>query len=505
MEQLEKIFKNRAIYIFVWVITVFVTLVPVITATMPPGSDLSVHLARVYAIHQWSQDADLQRFYDIHWEVLPNLAFDLIVLPLLRAMSPYMAGKTFVILSVLLMFGGVALIRRHYYGRVGYLPLLTGLFIYNAPVAIGLTNFYFGVGFALIGFALWLVSEPWRWWTRLAAMAVFSLALFFTHLLVLCLFGLTILLHRLQQFYHTRKINLETDGVMAGQFVLPAILLFFIHPPTHGTETVFGPLMTRVEAIISPVLYFNDFDVAVGVSLIVIIVWLVLSKRLTIITPMKFTMLFLTVLSILMPEAILGIWLVHVRLPILASLLCLATMDVKIPERGLRYLLVGALILFTVLRLDKVNHSITTCDLKKIEFKEALSSIPRGAKILPVIEDGARTGDCLAGNYWHMPALAVIERSAYYPMMFVTKWPLNITPALQQFSQKKPRPASPQVLFGDLPAIGEAKWNKVVAEKWRSEFEYLIWLHPGVSPSKLPDNLQPIQHGSFFTFYKIQK
>ena len=504
MDRIERFLGNRLVVLYIWAATLIVTLWPILNAHMPPGSDLSVHLARVYAIHNMAQDADLQQFYDVHWEVLPNLAFDLVVLPLLYVMPVYVAGKVFVILSVLMTFAGVALIRKQMYGQVGYMPLLTAVFVYNAPVAIGLTNFYFGIGLALLGFALWIKSASWAWERRLGAMAIFSLALFFSHLLVFCLFGLVVGLHRLQQWIRVRKLDMKIDGVMAGQFVVPLTLLFFIHPPTHGSETVYGPLFSRLEAIVSPVLYFNDFDVAVGLVLIIIVLWLALSKRMTLVPSMRLTVLFLAALSVVMPVAILGIWLTHVRLPILACLLFIAAVNIRIPERGLRYLLVGMLVLLTVLRLDKVNQAIDACDQKKLEFIMALKVLPKGARILPVIEDGAITGDCLAGNYWHFPALAVIERSAFYPLMFVTKWPLNLKPELAHFGQKKPRPASPKILHGNLAAIGEPKWNKVISETWRESFDYLIWLHPGTTPMEVPAKLHPVISGEFYTFYKIE-
>ncbi len=499
------IWNHRIVRFLVPTLVLGITLLPILRAQLPPGADLAVHLARVFALNNLAHDADLSRFYSLNWEIYPNLAFDLLVWPLVQIVPLYMAGKIFVISSLLMMVAGVALIRRHYYGRVGYIPLLAVLVAYSAPVAIGLTNYYFGIGLAVLGTALWLQSENWLWHRRLFAMGVFSLVLFFSHLLVFCLFGLTLVLLRGQAFYKNRNMDLKKDGVLAGQFVIPAVLLTLIPSPTHGTETVFGPMIARLEAIVSPVLYFNNFDVVAGLCLIFLILWLALTRRLTIVSPMKFTVLFFIGLGLVMPVAILGIWLTHVRIPLLASLLLLATMKIDLPERGMRYLLVAVCLVIGLLKLEKVDRLIAACDIKKIDFIRSLDGMPRGARILPVIEDSAVTGDCLAGGYWHIPALAVIEKSVFYPQMFVTKWPIELKPDYRQFSQKKPRPVSPGVLRGNIEAIGEAKWNRAIAEKWRSEFDYLVWLHPGTKPQRLPENIREIKSGSFYTFYAIDR
>src|SRR5262249_16708299 len=53
--------------------------IPIITHPLPPLSDYVNHLARMHVIASIGHDSDLSRFYQIDWQIIPNLIMDIVV------------------------------------------------------------------------------------------------------------------------------------------------------------------------------------------------------------------------------------------------------------------------------------------------------------------------------------------------------------------------------------------------------------------------------------------
>src|SRR5215469_2642596 len=68
-----------------------VAIIPILTHQLPPLEDYVNHLARMHVIATRGHDANLSRFYEIDWQIVPNLMMDLIVPVLARVMSVYAA------------------------------------------------------------------------------------------------------------------------------------------------------------------------------------------------------------------------------------------------------------------------------------------------------------------------------------------------------------------------------------------------------------------------------
>src|SRR5581483_10156944 len=91
--------------------------VPIWTHPLPPLSDYVNHLARMHAIATLSQDPQLASFYQIQWQVIPNLTMDLIVPLLAHVMKIYLAGQVFVVAMFALIVSGALALNRALIGR----------------------------------------------------------------------------------------------------------------------------------------------------------------------------------------------------------------------------------------------------------------------------------------------------------------------------------------------------------------------------------------------------
>src|ERR1700680_3539385 len=89
-----------------FILLLAITSIPIVLHPWPPMSDYINHLARMQVIANINTDPDLARFYEIDWQVIPNLMMDLIVPSLMRVMNVYSAGQIYTIASFVVILSG---------------------------------------------------------------------------------------------------------------------------------------------------------------------------------------------------------------------------------------------------------------------------------------------------------------------------------------------------------------------------------------------------------------
>ncbi|MGH7088617.1 MAG: hypothetical protein ACREFQ_06925, partial [Stellaceae bacterium] len=139
---------------------------PILWFRLPAMADYPNHLARIHALLSLKHDPLLARYYAADWRILPNLAFDGIMLALARAFGLFAAGKIFLVGTVLLLPAGTVALHRALHRRWSVWPLAAALFAYDQNLAYGLLNYLFGTGLALVAAALWIWRREAAWWRR---------------------------------------------------------------------------------------------------------------------------------------------------------------------------------------------------------------------------------------------------------------------------------------------------------------------------------------------------
>ncbi len=165
-------------------------LAPVLLFPLPPLADYPNHLARMHVIATMGTDPDLARYYEIHWQIIPNLVMDIVVPLLARVMDIYHAGQAFTVVCVLMVATGVFALNRALFGGWPVIGLAALPLLYNHIFLIGLINYWFGVGLALWALAAWVAlrERPWPW--RLLVSTLFAVGLFFSHIFAAGVYGL---------------------------------------------------------------------------------------------------------------------------------------------------------------------------------------------------------------------------------------------------------------------------------------------------------------------------
>ena len=136
-----------------FVVLTVIVLVPVFSVAVPPLADYVNHLARMYVIASGGRDPHLAAFYTIDWQLIPNLAMDLIVPLFARVMDVYSAGQIFTALTVLALVTGPMAVHRAIHGRLNAFPLVAFVIVYNGIFLFGMMNYLLGVGLACWGVA----------------------------------------------------------------------------------------------------------------------------------------------------------------------------------------------------------------------------------------------------------------------------------------------------------------------------------------------------------------
>src|SRR5450631_1017747 len=201
-----------------FVLLLAITSIPVVLHPWPPMSDYVNHLARMHVIATISTDPDLARFYEIDWQVIPNLMMDLVVPPLVRLMNVYLAGQIYTILSFVLILSGTVALHRALFGRWSVLPLIGFPLLYNNIFLVGTMNYVFGIGLALWALASWIWLRERNLALRLSVSSLFIIGLFFCHLFSVGVYGVGLLafeLNRLWSAYALRRAG-AADARSAG-------------------------------------------------------------------------------------------------------------------------------------------------------------------------------------------------------------------------------------------------------------------------------------------------
>ena len=121
-----------------------VLLAPLLITDVPPLLDYPNHLARFVLLAAARDDPVLGPVFMPHWAIIPNLAADVIVPPLLHLMPVHVAGRCFLGAVLLLNLAGVIALHGALFRRLSLWPLASGLAAYNSTLLLGFLNWQIG-------------------------------------------------------------------------------------------------------------------------------------------------------------------------------------------------------------------------------------------------------------------------------------------------------------------------------------------------------------------------
>lgn len=505
----------------VYLLLLAVALYPVFSVDVLPLVDYPNHLARLYVLTAIDDVPALKERYAVDWDVLPNLAMDAFVVLLAGWLSIFDSLRLFVALTLVLIVAGSLSLHRVLFGRISLLPTAVYLLLYNHVLIFGFVNYLFAVGLYLLAFAGWIASARWPTWWRLVAFSAASVVLFFAHLFALGVYGLSVAAYELWRTREARGKSLrqvlENWAVTSAQFVVPAIL--WLASPTGDRDNyiAYGEIKHKIAAFTSPILCYGELiDQAMLVIVGILLVRGLFSGTLKIAADSRYPLIILSVVAVLMPAWLLGIWGADMRLPLVIA--CLLAATTRLELRSVRIGLVVAsvgLALFGI-RVWTITETWQSYDSQFSEFRRASQAIERGARLL-VVQLDRNTDATGTGHfdlvYWHMPALAVIDRSVFLPYLFTdpTTQPVRAAEAYAAIDTPYGHPIPPDLLRKSahpeaakrIAGLSFPAGYKPFWANWPQNFDYVLFVHFGADENPMPGLLRHLHSGSFFALYEV--
>jgi len=520
-----------------WVGVALALLLPLLATSLPPLVDLPNHLARIRVMSEIDSDPVLARMFVLSWSLIPNLAMDLVLVPLARWLPIYDAGRLFVALVLLMPVFGCVALHRAWWGGHDAWPWISALAAHNALLQIGLLNYVLGVGIALLG-AAWVTRRPRTGPMACAVAVLWGLTCLLSHLvafaLLLLLAGAAVLL---RDGAEPRRLLAQVP-LMATMAGVPAVLYLLFGPPGPGLgslsifdllgRTFEGGLTAYLQARLKWLMFTFTSPVAwlaaPTILLVLGVIGHALLRRGLSATPAGLLAGGALALAFfLLPAWTESNGLVFQRFALPLTLVMIASLRPMLPVRlGQAALAAGALLL--------AGHSAAAAwkwhDQERLlgDMQAAIAPIEPGARVLAVRdgssalnvdpeEGGAQRSLFKSIAYTHLPALVLIERHAFFPMVFAAegRQPMAVTPAYAGLHQVDGHlPLTQELAEAEHypPVEGSCTYDphqpvQCQARSWSGRYDYVLRLNAGATEMPYKERLRHVSGDGFAVLYRV--
>ena len=518
-----------AAQIFVmFAVLALIAAIPIITNPLPPLEDYANHLARMSVIANVERDTNLSRFYEIHWEIVPNLMMDLSVPSLVRFINIYVAGQIFLIAIFVLIMSGTLVLHRTLHGRWSVLPLIAFPLLYNRVFLIGVTNYLFGIGLALWGLAIWIALRERTWPLRLAVGAVFVLALFFCHLFAVGVYALGLLAYELWRLVSSRRrfspdtATRDTDRdtqekAWSGRILdfLATGLPFLLVVPLMLASPILTHLggfewqsVGKIDGLTFTIEVYSDIVAFVLTGIVAAAaIWAARHSLLRLHPVGLFVIGVGTLIYLALPRLLFDTYMADQRLPIALAFMLVACVDLDLRQRIVRRTFVAMSLILLLVRVIEVDVAWAPLSAAALEFKDSVKRIERGSRVLVAYAD--QTGGDEVGDLGlvHAACLAIIERSALVTTAFTVegKQVMHVRqPYNTQVDTEDGTPPSIEQLI--VAALRPNPDETAYWRAWPQRFDYVYLLFTeDEADNPAPDLLTQVYDGGRFQLYRVGK
>jgi hypothetical protein len=493
--------------------------IPILFVEVPPLYDYANHLARMHILAHYGDSAQLRANYAISWKPSPYLGMDIVVPFLARYMSIYTAGRVFLVGCVVLIVAGAAAVHAALYRKLSPWPAASSLFVYSLIFNQGFANYLLGVGVWLCAFACWIVLSRRAIWARLLGGSILAMLVFFTHFLAFLGYAMCVAAYEFGDWLTGRSRNtaaLLVRGVIAGLPFMALLGLFLSQTSgDFGGGSFYGTGAEKLVAALSPFIFPSGrFDLAVLAVSLAPMARDGVFGRPAIALPMSVVLATLVIVAIATPNVLSGVWEMDVRLPLVIVILTVCGVDWRHTPRKAGQLAAVALIGLLALNMAIIAWTWLPIARQFDEFRSAMSSIPRGARVLafraiegtdPKLQPGPLT------SYSNLPALAIVERDVFLPNLFKNPMmTVQAAPRLKNIDTTTHELITvPELIAAADPVKGPPMLGQrnIMGQRnywggWPQNFDYVIGLTFGARLA-LPPQLQIVKRGDFFSIYRV--
>ncbi|HEU5274510.1 MAG TPA: hypothetical protein VFU97_12675 [Xanthobacteraceae bacterium] len=485
--------------------------IPILTQQLPPIEDYVNHLARMHVMASLDSDPDLARFYEIQWQIVPNLMMDLVVPTLAHIMGIYKAGQVFTVVTFALIMSGTLAVNRALFGRWSMLPLAATPLLYNYVFLTGVMNYVFGIGLALWATAAWIALRERAWPWRFAVSTFFVGALFFCHLFALGVYGVALLAIESGRLWALRAQPLRprlVDFVATGLPFLPVFWLLLASPTWQLSSQNYWEPLGKIDGLKFVVEVYSDTVAFLLIGAVAVgIVW-AMRQRLLRFHSLGFMLLAVGGATYMaLPRMMFATYMADQRLPVALAFLLIACFSIDLSHRLVRRGFLALLLMLLVIRVIEVDSSWANLSGANQEFRDSVKRIKRGSTVLVVFADPSAGDDVRDLGLVHAPCLAMIERAALVTTAFTVegKQVMHVRPAYrnQVDTEDGVAPTLAQIALSAEKHVDD---HSVYWHDWENRFDYVYVLFTeDEAANPEPDRLKLVHDGARFQLYKVLK
>jgi len=505
-----------------FVVLAAITSIPIILYPWPPLADYINHLSRMHIIATIGTDPDLSRFYEVNWQIIPNLMMDLVVPLLERVMNVYLAGQIYTVTSFVLIMSGALALNRRLFGHWSIMPLIAFPLLYNNVFLVGTMNYIFGMGLALWALVAWMWLRERNVLLRLTVSSAFVLGLFFCHLFAVGLYGLGLLafeIHRLMVIHSERRRTASNysvrfwwippilDFIATGLPFLPVIPLLMMSPTWGLRGTFVWEFPGKLDGLVYVIEVYSHAAAFLLTALVAFAAGWGVRHRALQFHSFGWVLLILgTIVYVVMPRIMFETYMADQRLPISLAFTVIACAHLTLRQDYVRRGFATVLVLVLAVRVFEVQTVWSEIGLTSASFRDSVRLIERGSKVLVAYADPDAGEDPRDLGLVHAACLAIIERSALVTTAFtvVGKQILQVRePYRGRVDGDDGIPPSVTQLMQVTENPEEGVDNYWA--KWTTDYDYLYVLFTDGSDYENPDpvRLTPLYAGERFALFRI--
>ena len=484
--------------------------IPIWTHPLPPLSDYVNHLARMQVISELSNNRQISTFYELNWQVIPNLSMDIIVPPLARIVNVYLAGQIFLVFTFALIISGTLMLNRALVGRFSVLPLITIPLLYNYVFLVGVMNYIFGIGVAIWALAGWVAARERAWPIRFTLSSLFIVTLFFCHLTALGIYGIGLFSFEVLRLWERRTYPWPSriaEFFLSGVPFLIVIPLLYASPTMQLVAAISWEQRGKLDGLIY--IFANYSDIA-AFSLIAILVaggvWAIRHRVLQF-HPLALVLLVVGgVVYFALPRVMFDTYMADQRVPLGVAFMLFACGNLDARRRFVRRGFLIVLIVLIAGRLLEIDYNWSQLSDSTSEFRSSVRRIMPGSKVFVAYANASSGDDVRDLGLVHAACIATIERAALVTTLFSVdgKQVIHVRPEYRDFADLHDGtpPSTAQLILAaehplpDTPAFW-LNWTKF-------DYIYILFTEDD-APNPDPARLRLVADGDRFQLYRVIK
>jgi hypothetical protein len=499
-------------------------LLPLTVVDVPPLLDYPNHLARDYVLALGQHDAFLSRMYAPHWAIIPNLAVDLVLPPLLWIMPVYTAGRILLAGTLLLPVIGAVLYSNAIFGRRSYWTIAVCLVACNGLFLLGFINFQLGIGLALVCAAAWVTRREAHPASTAAIGALCAVLLFFSHLMGLLFFLILLGSYEIELAWASHRRGEKLSAVVARRAVwlvpvvaLPLALYAASAFATTGSRIVWETGHDKlIRAAMSLMNYSLPLDI---VSAGLLAAFLLTCAGLRLIRMKLQSAVALGAVGFLYAVAPLGFkgtGYIDARFAVMFGFLVFAGVrPARLPKRAALLVAVAVVTLF-VIRTSEVTTIWYAHNRDLAELRDVISEVEPGSRVLVATVDDNEVAPAERGllrrQYLsdgtrldgHTAALLLIERDAFWTFLFANpdQQPIELRSPYREIAAQTIGMPTIRLLSASSPVAADLPGFPMEG-RWSCCYDYVLLLEAGARPGFSNSNLELLRKSDYADLFRI--